>query len=129
MARSEVRTAMRLEIGRENKWRMPMPSPAGGKNYGTVSVDRHRRHAARQLHGARREVHSRQGLRADDTRVQDFTHAADYARDRADHGRGHCDELRPPGWHCRRAPHGSRWALARAWHDHVPDFRELMAPA
>jgi len=40
MARSEVRTAMRLEISRENKWRMPMPSPAGGKNSGTVSVDR-----------------------------------------------------------------------------------------
>jgi uncharacterized protein (TIGR00369 family) len=44
----------------------------------------------------------------------------------ADQGRGHGDQSRPPGRHRGRARHRRQGAPARARHNHLPDFRQLI---
>ena len=73
-------------------------------------------------------IDPRQGRRADNGRVQDFADTAYYAGNRTHQRRGHCVELRPARWHRRGSPHRWQGTLARAWHDHVPDFCQLTAP-
>ena len=60
--------------------------------------------------------------RPDNSRIQDFTRAADHAADRPDHGRRRRAEPGPPRRHRRRPDHRRQRAPARAWHDDMPDF-------
>src|SRR5262249_7586171 len=52
-------------------------------------------------------------------------HAAHHPGHRADHGRGRGLEPWSPYWDGRRPAHGFSGAVARPWHDNVPDLSEL----